>query len=103
MKKLVLGSIIIASTALTGCATSIPVGGLMTDVTLPISATSSIGKSSKVGTSHCQSILGMLAQGDCSIEAAKRDGGISKVYHVDWKANNILGIIGKYETTVYGD
>ncbi len=85
-----------------GCATSAPVGGLYTDVTLPMQATSAQG-GTKVGTSQCTSILAMLATGDCSIEAAKANGGITEVTHVDWKANNILGIIGNYTTTVHGN
>ena len=85
-----------------GCATSAPVGGIFTDITLPVQATSAQG-GSKVGTSQCTSILAMLATGDCSIEAAKANGGISEVTSVDWKANNILGIIGTYTTTVRGN
>ncbi len=47
--------------------------------------------------------LGMVAIGDASIEAAKKNGGITKVHHVDWAVENILGIIGKYRVTVYGE
>ncbi len=103
MKKLILGSMIAASVTLTGCATSYPVGGLYTDVNLPIAATANNGDASKSGTATCQSILSLVAQGDCSIEAAKKNGGITKVHHVDWDANNILGIIGNYKLTVYGN
>ncbi len=85
-----------------GCATSAPIGGIYTDVTLPLQATSAQG-GTKVGTSQCTSILAMLATGDCSIEAAKAAGGITEVTSVDWKANNILGIIGTYTTTVRGN
>ncbi len=87
---------------LAGCASPVPVGGLFTDITLPVQATSAQG-GSKVGTSQCTSILSMLATGDCSIEAAKANGGITTVTSVDWKANNILGIIGNYTTTVHGN
>ena len=85
-----------------GCATSAPVGGVFTDITLPIQATSAQG-GTKTGTSQCTSILSLLATGDCSIEAAKANGGITEVTSVDWKANNILGIIGNYTTTVRGN
>lgn len=85
-----------------GCATSVPIGGIYTDIALPVQATSAQG-GSKVGTSECTSILAILATGDCSIDAAKANGGITEVTHVDWKANNILGIIGTYTTTVYGN
>lgn len=91
-----------ASVSLTGCATSMPVGVILTDVTLPAGATAN-GEATKVGRAKCQSILLLVAQGDCSIEAAKADGGITEVTHMDWKANNILGVIGNYELTVYGN
>ncbi len=41
--------------------------------------------------------------GDASIDAAKRNGKITKVHHVDWQVENILGIIGKYKVIVYGE
>ncbi|MEJ2670447.1 MAG: TRL domain-containing protein [Gammaproteobacteria bacterium] len=102
MKKLILGGSIIAASLLTGCASVAPVGGILTDVSLPITATSN-AMGSKTGEATCMSILALVAQGDCSIETAKRNGGIHKVTHVDWKANNILGIIGNYKLIVYGD
>ena len=89
--------------ALTGCATSMPVGGIYTDLKLPVTATSDGGGTVKVGTAECMSVLALVATGDCSIEAAKKNGGITKVYHVDWEANNILGIIGKYKVVVHGE
>jgi hypothetical protein len=103
MRKLSLfGFIGVASTMLLGCATSMPVGGVYTDVKLPVTATADGGGTPKVGTAECMSVLAMVATGDCSIEAAKKNGGITKVYHVDWEANNILGIIGKYKVVVHG-
>jgi len=62
-----------------------------------------MAKGSKVGTSEATSILGMVATGDASIEAAKNNGGITKVSHVDFNSDNILGVYGKYTTTVYGE
>ena len=87
----------------TGCASPYPQGILLTDLTLPVAATSNSGKATKVGTATCTSLLGLVTQGDASLEAAKKNGGITKVYHVDWKAKNILGIIGEYTLTVYGE
>jgi len=45
-------------------------------------------------------LLCQTAIGDCSIEAAKKNGGITKVNNVDWDANNILGIYGSYKVIV---
>lgn len=102
MKKILASGLIAASLALGGCASSQPYGGLFTDLQLPVTATSN-EQGTKVGTATCKSILAMVATGDCSIEAAKQDGNITEVTHVDWKANNILGIIGNYELIVHGN
>lgn len=85
-----------------GCATTYPRGSLYTDVGLPVNATSN-GQGSKVGTASATSILGLIATGDATIEAAKQNGNISEVTHVDWDAHSILGIIGTYTVTVYGN
>lgn len=103
MKKLTaLLSAVALMALLSGCASAIPQGGLFTEVTLPAAGAGNVS-AAKTGTSECTSILGMVATGDCSIEAAARNGKISKISHVDFKASNILGIFGKYTTTVYGD
>lgn len=100
--KLLVG-IVAAAALLSGCATSYPLGVAFTDVTLPVNATANVGKGGKTGEAGCTSILSLVATGDCSIEAAKKNGGITKVYSVDWKANNILGIIGNYKVMVTGE
>ena len=87
---------------LIGCATAYPVGGLYTELKLPVGADGA-GQSLKVGTAECTSILGLVATGDASFEAAMKNGGIRKVNHADWDAKNILGIIGNYKLTVYGE
>jgi len=97
-----LFSAVFAAAMVSGCATPVPVGGLFTDVTLPLQATAGSG-GSKTGTAVCNSYLGMLSTGDCSIATAKANGGISTVTHMDWQANNILGLIGTYTLTVYGN
>jgi len=85
-----------------GCATAYPVGSLYTEVKLPV-ATGTDADSLKTGTSECMSILGLLATGDASLDTAMRNGDITKISHVDWEARNILGIIGNYKLTVYGE
>lgn len=103
MKKVKLLVAFSAAMMLAGCATSVPVGFLYTDMKLPQGATSNSGKTVKTGTAECMSVLSLVATGDCSIEAAKKNGGITKVNHVDWDAKNILGIIGNFKTIVYGE
>ena len=88
---------------LMGCATMIPVGGLYTGVKVPVIATSNSGASSKTGEAKCISVLSLIAIGDCSIDAAKKNGGITKVNNVDWDAMNVLGIYGSYKVIVSGE
>jgi hypothetical protein len=88
-----------------GCAAYAvaPVTGFVyTDVKGPMTATSNPG-GEKVGTAICTSILGLVAQGDASIETAARNGGITKIHHVDYHSTSILGIYATFTTTVYGE
>ncbi len=101
-KLLCLFGLIAFLPVLVGCATSFPVGGFYTKLNLPISADASV-KSMKSGTVECKSILGMVATGDVSYEAAMKQAGITKINHADWDVENILGIIGIYKLTVYGE
>jgi len=87
---------------ISGCATPIPYGCIYTEIKLPVAATGTGITATKVGIAESKSILGLVAIGDASIEAAARQGGITKISHVDYKTENILGIIGKYTTRVYG-
>lgn len=96
-----------AAAALTfsGCAMTVgtpATGFVFTDAKGPGGMTNNtIG--TKTGTSTCRSILGLIAQGDCSIETAAKNGGITKVATVDFKVNNILGLIASTEIIVTGE
>ncbi len=85
-----------------GCASVYPIGSLFTNVKLPVEATPSTETATKIRQAECISFLSLLAIGDAGIEAAMRNGGITTVHHVDWEAQNFLGIFGKYRVTVYG-
>ena len=102
-KKLHIFALIALLPLFVGCATSFPVGMIYTELQLPLEAGGASGKATKVGVAECKSILGLVATGDCSIDAAKRNGNITKIHYVDWQAENILGVIGKYKTIVYGE
>jgi hypothetical protein len=49
------------------------------------------------------SILGIVSTGDCSIDAAAKDGGLNKVNHLDYDYMNILGIYQKVTVIAYGE
>jgi O-antigen ligase len=57
----------------------------------------------KEGKACATTILGWVATGDASIQAAKTAGGISTVAVVDHSAKNILGIFGEWCTIVRGN
>lgn len=86
-----------------GCATIIPIGTLYTEAKMPMMVTSNSGDSLKTGVSQCTSMFGLVALGDCSIETAKKNGGITKVHSVDANVKNILGIYGVYKVIVTGE
>jgi hypothetical protein len=105
MKKFLsaLGVVILA-TGLVGCASAIPMGALYTEVASPVAVGSGSNLSySKVGVSKANSYFGLIATGDASIKAAVENGQIGTVKFVDYHSKNILGVIGEYTTTVYGD
>ncbi len=91
-----------AVVALTGCGTTVPVGVIITDVNLPIVATAVNSAGEKRGEASCISYVSMVAKGDCSIEAAKKNGSITTVTSVDWHYDTILGIINNYKVIVHG-
>lgn len=105
MKK-VLGVAAMAAAlfALTGCAGSMGSGGpngiIFSDKTVPLSG-DSVG-STKQGTAVCTGILSIVATGDCSVEAAAKNGGITQVQSVEAKIFDVLGLYTTYTTIVKG-
>lgn len=58
---------------------------------------------SKRGEACGENILGIIAQGDSTIDAAKRNGGITQVTSVDSDVYSILGLYSKVCTIVRGN
>lgn len=100
-----LGFVVVCvATALvfSGCAYVVPMNGsLYTDLKAPVTVGGCMTMS-KSGTAQATAIIG-IATGDASIEAAMKNGGITKVHHVDAQVKNILGIYAEYTTVVYGE
>ena len=99
-KAIVSAALVVASLVLCSCGVS-RVGAIYTDISAPISATTASG--SKVGTATSTTYLGLWAEGDASIDTAKKNGGITTVSSVDAKVDSILGIVTTYTTTVRGN
>ncbi len=56
----------------------------------------------KTGEACISSILGVIATGDASIEAAKKAGGITTVAHIDHEQFSVLGVYATSCTVVHG-
>ncbi len=79
-----------------------PVTGFWyTDTHSAVAATSNQA-GNRVGESCATSILGLIGNGDASIEAARRNGGITMISSVDDHTKSILGIYAEYCTIVRG-
>jgi hypothetical protein len=58
----------------------------------------------KVGKASADAFLGLFAFGDSSIDAAMKEGRITKVHHVDHQVQLVLGGLWARATTiVYGE
>jgi len=95
--------VLLSALALTACGTlRQPVaGGIYSDVIAP-EGVSSNQAGNRVGQACATSILGLVATGDASIEAARRAGGITLITSVDGVSNTILGVYTKFCTVVRG-
>lgn len=74
--------------------------------TAPLAVTSNpLTKDMKVGRAKHSTVLGLINSGDGGINAAAKNGGITKISAVDVKTTNILGgvICTSSETIVYGE
>ena len=108
MKNIFVALLIVGvSLLLAGCAPNSPVQGLpFTASTFPSGDKVKLDADSfeKQGKSSCYSILYILAFGNCGINKAMENGGITKVHHVDNKSMNfLLFLFIKYDTVVYGE
>ena len=105
MKRKILVALAVVSVVffLVGCSTTpTPKGIIYTGCKGPLYGTSN-ESGSKIGTSKAQSLLGLIACGDASVNAAAKEAGITKIHHVDYNEFSLLGIYVSYETQVYGE
>ncbi len=102
--RLSLAAITLVGLSLTGCmpVASPLAGGIFADVKYGIVATDAPA-APKEGKACANTILGWVATGDASIQAAKTAGGITTVAVVDHSTKNILGIFAEWCTIVRGN
>lgn len=78
-----------------------PAGLLFTNTSIGSYGTGKQG--GKTGQACAQSILGLVAFGDGSIEAARNQGGINDITSVSHEQFSILGLYAKMCTVVKGN
>jgi poly(3-hydroxybutyrate) depolymerase len=101
-KTFAASAVVLGALAVGACASDRPVGYIYYGAAIPEGGTSEVAAGTKSGEATCTSIFALVALGDCSIQAAKSEGGIKRVAYVDRKVENVLGF-GKFTTIVYGD
>lgn len=94
-----------AAVTFSGCAMTVgsPATGFILNSAKGPGHAATPHKIMKEGRSTCQSILGLVASGDCTISTAAKNGGITKVATVDFDVSNILGIFAKTTIIVTGE
>jgi hypothetical protein len=103
MRKIMIAAVLIAVSQLAmACAMAkSPVTGVWyTNVKAPEAV--GAGPAVKSGESCATSILGLIAVGDASIDAARKAGGIVDVAYVDSQSFSLLGLFATYCVQVRG-
>lgn len=108
MRKLaLLFAVALVAFSVAGCLVAPvvpPLGMFYTSIEAPLDVDfqqTSLG--TKVGQSSCISVLGLVATGDASSQAAAEEGGLTTILGADYNYLNVLGIYQSYTTIVYGD
>ena len=94
---------VLCASLLGGCvfATGPVMAPLAVNMNGPVAA-GAAPTSPKVGRADAWGIV-FFATGDASISRAMKNGGITRVHHVDQETLNVLGWFSKYTTIVYGE
>lgn len=84
-------------------ACAILVGAASCSTTTPVTATSNpVGN--KCGVAKATTVLTIFGgSADCGINKAAKNGGITRISHVDSFMKNYLGIVTIYGVRVYGE
>jgi hypothetical protein len=102
-KMYAIGLATVSAALLAGCQpVASPLAGLLYNETKYGDLATTSTNATKEGRACAQTILGLVATGDASITAAKANGGITEISHVDHSAKSVLGIIGEWCTIVKG-
>jgi len=90
----------------TGCAANPFFGLAVTKVHAPtVNLTTPVNaaQSAKAGEAYCWNVLGLVALGDASLDTAMKNGGITRIHHVDCRYEVYLGVYSKFTIIAYGE
>ncbi len=102
---LALGALVASAVFMTGCGVFPMKGNSMAPITIDhVVSGPEIDNNvlpAKKGMAKSTAII-LFNSGDASVGAAMRDGGITKIHHVDYDVKNILFLYNEVTTIVYG-
>ncbi len=105
VKRLSVLALLLGVVVMTGCIWpryGVIMAPIMTTKSpVPIFVNNDAG-TSKVGEATAEGII-LISQGDASIAAAMKQGGITKVNHIDTEEMYVLGVYAKETIRVYGE
>ena len=104
MKTLAIVLMLAAAVSLTGCvmAEAPAYGAFFTQQKGPVSGVDNAVKPTKKGVAEATGII-LVGTGDASIEAAMKNGDITKIHHIDREILNVLNVYCQYKTIVWGE
>jgi hypothetical protein len=93
--------------AASGCYTAPvmpPLGAIYADIKAPLTTEAEKpAVTDQRGEASTQSILGLVAWGDCSLDTAAKNGKLSTIEYADYSYMNVaLGIYQKFTVVVHG-
>lgn len=106
MKRFLLNGLLCVALSLSMATTANAMALFYTDATYPVTATGAEVKdlsSLKQGESSATSVLFLVEVGDAGVDTAARNGGISKISHIDVNEKTVLFFFRKLTVTVYGE
>lgn len=105
MKKSIILMALFLSAVFVNMPAANATGLFYTQATYPVIATGACAdtKNLKQGSSKSTNILYLFETGDAGIDAATRDGNISKIHFVDITEKSVFIFFRSLTTTVYGE
>lgn len=106
IKKIKTLLIVLPLVSAFGCAAGLmPVGAIHAPNGIggSLVAGDSTEEPTRVGRATATSALGLIATGDASIQTAMKNGGITKMHHVDYVTTVKYGLKAETTVLVYGN